>query len=148
MYKVIFFLIFNLYFTCSLAQAGIWKLKISVEPVDLNDKKFNIKKTNINFYKTNGEKITYSPQKIPWGSYKQKEVVIQGQTYFITYWSTGFQNIHFKIFNPNIGTSPLCEFMSDLEETQLKYKNNKLEYQVGERDSKKNQINKSWKTCK
>ena len=128
MHKLVF--IFSIfYFWQTFAVAGLWKLKTTVEFVDPKETKFKIKKSVLNFQSGNGDKKVYSPKVLPWGLYKSKEVVSGGQTFFITYWAAGSQNVHFKIFNPSVSANPLCEFTSDAEETRLRHVKGVLEYE-------------------
>lgn len=133
-------------FLGSTVWAASWRMQTSYTLVDPQDKIFKIKKSSLDFLGYNGQKITYSPGKPPWGLTKHTLKVVNGKTYFVTAWAQGSMITHFKVFEPDSGATPVCEVSSAKEDISLRSNQGKLQIQLAYKkpDGK---FEKRWSDC-
>lgn len=76
-------------------------------------------------------KYYFVPQKPPFGLIFDKEIHLNGQTYFITGWAHGAATMLFKVFAPGINkATPVCEAISTSEEADLRFHDGKIQLSI------------------
>jgi hypothetical protein len=137
------YILISILLAAQSASAGVWTLNAGPYFLDPKDK---IDKSVLQFASRRGASFTYMPSRAPWGFYETKEVLLNGQSHFVTYWVGPARGAYFRIFNPEVSELPICEFSTDEVEPQVRYKNGKVEYleTALQTDSKK--VSK-WKKC-
>ena len=127
-----------------MAFAGTWVLATKPEFADPKDK---IKKSVLRFtQRSTGVVQTYIPQETPFGLYDSKEVSLNGKSYFITFWADGVHTVYYRVFNPDESAMPVCEFLTESENPQVRFKNNQIQYlETAFLDGKKKMS--VWKKC-
>lgn len=127
----------------NFAWAEVWSLHSENVPVEKNSK---LNKSLLKFKPSTGAELVYTPASQPWVYIKHSKSVVRGDTYYITQWLGGARNVHYKIFNPDKGSTPVCEITSDAEKTQLRFYEGKLQIKHGTMTDLK-RIKHTWVDC-
>lgn len=96
-------------------------------------------------------RLIYRPQTGSKRVLNINEKVVNGKQYFLTGWSHGGRSMQFRIFDPSVKNSPLCEFYTFGESTELRLKKNILQaLKVPDRLGVENPENleDSWVNCR
>lgn len=128
------------------SYAGIWTIQSQVLNTHAPTSKNKEYKSEISFKSRDGRSFKYVPEKFPWDYNRYQEIVISGRTFYLTIWYVGARSMHFKVFEPDISTKPICEVDSDINKAQLKRTSRGIEIEVVTIKSE-TQINKEWVLC-
>lgn len=94
----------------------------------------------------------YRPEKMPYGMTRQKLISIDGKSLWLTSWPNNGQSLVYRIFDPEIKNTPLCEIISYSDKTELRLKDKNLELLVVEDMPELGQKNmspkKTWAHCR
>jgi hypothetical protein len=71
-------------------------------------------------FKLDKKRLRYIPEKGSLWVLNIEETVIENNQYFLTGWSNGSRNLLFRVFDPNISTSPICEIISFSDKAKLR----------------------------
>ncbi len=98
-------------------------------------------------------KMVYLPSELPFGMVKEVTQDIAGKKVWITMWPKNGQSVTYRIFDPDIRNTPLCEVDSFSDETRLRIKKKALEIEVLPKFStpgstKSAKVKKQWVTCR
>ncbi len=115
-----FLFTFSLCFLLAISSQAEWQVK--KVPKKLSDK------TLWQLHFTQGKRrLVYTPQKGSERVLNIEEKTVSGRKYFITGWSYGGRSMQFRVFDPSIKNTPLCEFVSFGESSDLKVNKNTLQ---------------------
>lgn len=128
------------------ALAGIWTLQSQVITTTSPGTKNKDYKSEILFMSRDGRNFKYIPEKFPWDYNRHQEIVISGRTFYLTIWYIGARSMHFKVFEPDSSSKPLCEVDSDINKTQLRRTTKGIEIEVVTVKSD-NHIDRKWVVC-
>jgi hypothetical protein len=124
----------------SLAQPA-WTMKSQLETIPSS----SVKRYSLTF--SQGEKSlpSYAPESPPFGLVSEKEILIGDRLYFLTGWAHGAHTVLFRVFDPSSQSSlPICEKISEAEESDLRLEKNKLEIRIINSDDK---LSEEWISC-
>jgi hypothetical protein len=131
-------------FLIAISSQAEWQVK--KVPKKLSDK------TLWQLHFTQGKRrIIYTPRKGSERVLNIEEKTINGRKYFVTGWSYGGRSMQFRVFDPSIKNTPLCEFISFGESSELRLNKNTLQaLKVPDRlgvDNPKS-LKDSWVSCR
>lgn len=125
------------------SSAGLWAVSVKNELVNPGD---SAKRSIIHFKSADGKTVSYTPEKLPFGCYEHKDVVIHGQHYIVTFWADGSRSVYYRVFAPEKSNRPICEFSTETENPQLRYFKGQIQYQdVAINSSSIKEV--KWQTC-
>jgi hypothetical protein len=111
------------------AQENQWVLNEVQETVN-TEPNVQLTASVLNFVDAKKKTITFKPTTPPFIMVSSQQVQIEKTTFFITSWAYGSATVQFKIFSPQVSQLPLCQEISDGEETELRVKNGILELKI------------------
>lgn len=136
-----FFVFFVLSFF-SVASADTWSLALEKETI-----KGRQKKSILHFKSGNGKSLKYNPMEEPFTFIKEKQVVLNKKTFFVTTWAYGARSVLIRVFDPTRGvTNPLCTAISDEYDPQVRLNGKFLEVEEITSELQSKPIVK-WKKC-
>jgi hypothetical protein len=137
------FLIPLFLFACSLPALAqpAWTMKSQLETMPSS----SVKRFSLTF--SQGEKSlpSYAPESPPFGLVSEKEILIGDRLYFLTGWAHGAHTVLFRVFDPTSQSSlPICEKISEAEDSDLRLEKDKLEIRIINSDDK---LSEEWISC-
>lgn len=130
-------------FVCSLPALAEppWAMKSQLETIPSS----TVKRFSLTFSQGDKSLPSYAPESPPFGLVSDKEILIDGRPYFLTGWAHGAHTVLFRVFDPSSQSSqPICEKISDAEESDLRLEKNKLEIRIVNSDPK---LSEEWVSC-
>jgi hypothetical protein len=113
----------------SLAEENQWVLNEAQETIN-TEPNLQLSASVLNFVDSKKKMITFKPTTPPYIMVSSQQVQIEKTSLFITSWVYGSATVQFKIFSPQVSQFPVCQEISDGEETELRVKNGILELKI------------------
>ncbi|MBK8201622.1 MAG: hypothetical protein IPK68_04655 [Bdellovibrionales bacterium] len=137
------FVIQLLLFACSLPTLAqpAWTMKSQLETIPSS----TVKRFSLTFSQGDKSLPSYAPESPPFGLVSEKEILIGDRLYFLTGWAHGAHTVLFRVFDPTSQSSlPICEKISEAEESDLRLEKNNLEIRIINSDDK---LSEEWIRC-
>lgn len=141
--RVVVFLISLFLLACSLPALAEppWTMKSQLETIPSS----SVKRFSLSFSQGDKSLPPYAPESPPFGLVSEKEILIGDRLYFLTGWAHGAHTVLFRVFDPTSQSSlPICEKISEAEESDLRLEKNNLEIRIINSDDK---ISEEWISC-
>ena len=97
----------------SLPTLANWELSTKLEPINQSSRHV------LTWTKVKRQQL-YRPQILPFGMSLFEKVQINNRTLFVTTWPYNGQSVVYRIFDPEIKNTPLCEVQSYSDKTNLR----------------------------
>ncbi len=137
------FVIQLLLFVCSLPTLAqpAWTMKSQLETIPSS----TVKRFSLTFSQGDKSLPSYAPESPPFGLVSEKEILIGDRLYFLTGWAHGAHTVLFRVFDPTSQSSlPICEKISEAEDSDLRLEKDKLEIRIINSDDK---LSEEWISC-
>lgn len=137
------FVIQLLLFVCSLPTLAqpAWTMKSQLETIPSS----TVNRFSLTFSQGDKSLPSYAPESPPFGLVSEKEILIGDRLYFLTGWAHGAHTVLFRVFDPTSQSSlPICEKISEAEDSDLRLEKDKLEIRIVNSDDK---LSEEWISC-